>query len=65
MEEKENAAHGDVSVEESIAVLESLLDRIKTYEHMFPLYPKDYLAKLSDVDRKALEKAISVLKSLD
>lgn len=65
MKEKENAAQGGVSIEDTIAVLESLIDRIKTYEHMFPLYPKDYLDKLADVDRNALEKAISVLKSQD
>ena len=35
MEEKENAAMRGVSIEDAIAVLESLRDRIKTYEHMY------------------------------
>ena len=63
MEEKKNAAIDGVSIAEAISVLESLRDRIKTYEHMFSNYPKDYLEKLAEVDRAGLDKAIEVLKN--
>jgi hypothetical protein len=62
MEEKENAAMRGVSIEVAIAVLESLRDRIKTYEHMYSQYPKDYIEDLAEVDKCGLDKAISVLK---
>ena len=54
----------ECSIEGAISVLLSLKDRIRNYEHMFPLLPKDYLDKLADAERKGLNKAISVLKAV-
>lgn len=55
----------ECSIEGAISVLFGLKDRIRNYEYMFPLFPKDYLDKLSDAERAGLNKAISVLKSLE
>ena len=55
----------ECSIEGAISVLFGLKDRIRNYEHMFPLFPKDYLDKLADAERAGLNKAISVLKSLE
>ena len=66
MNEKEKLSdereHIEGSLANCISVLESLRDRTKTYEHMYPHYPKDYLDRLAEVDRAALDKAILVLK---
>lgn len=55
----------ECSIEGAISVLFGLKDRIRNYEHMFPLLPKDYLDKLADAERAGLNKAISVLRSLE
>ena len=64
MENKEKLRdEAELTEEECIVVLENLRERTKTYESMFRFYPKDYLERLADQDRAALDKAISILKS--
>ena len=55
----------ECSIEGAISVLFGLKDRIRNYEYMFPLFPKDYLDKLADAERAGLNKAISVLKAVE
>ena len=52
---------GELSVEECVMVLINMRERTKRYGDMFPLYPADYVQKLSEYESEVIDKVISIL----
>lgn len=62
MEETKKSSN-ELSVEECVMVLINMRERTKRYGDMFPLYPADYIQKLSEYESVVLAKVISILRN--